>query len=87
MNAATSIPLPFTLDRARRHVRGTVAAVDWHMLSDAESRRLREFGLDDGVDIELLHGSAFGSGPIAARIGRMTITFRAHVARAIHVIR
>ncbi len=27
-----------------------------------------------------------GGGPVAARIGRMTITFRAHVARAIHVL-
>lgn len=87
MNAAVAIPLPVTLDLVRRHVRSTVAAVDWHMLSDAESRRLREFGLDDGVDIELLHGATLGGGPVAARIGRMTITFRAHVARAIHVNR
>ena len=85
MNIATSIPLPLTLDMAGRHARGTVAAVDWHMLTDAESRRLREFGLDDGIEVELLHAAALGGGPVAARIGRMTITFRAHVARAIHV--
>ena len=86
MNVAASIPLPVTLSALRRHMRGTVAAIDWHCLSDTEARRLREFGLDDGVEIELLHGSGLGGGPVAARIGRMTITFRAHIARAIHVL-
>ena len=85
MNVAASIPLPVRLGALRRHARGTVAGVDWELLTEAESRRLREFGLDDGVEIELLHGSGFSGGPVAARIGRMTITFRAHVARAIHV--
>ena len=86
MTVAAPIPLPVTLNALRRRVRGTVAAVDWDLLSDAEARRLREFGLDDGVDVELLHGSGLGGGPVAARIGRMTITFRAHIARAIHVL-
>jgi len=64
---------------------GTVAVIDWAMLSDAEARRLREFGLDEGVEIELLHRATLGGGPLACRIGRMTITFRSHIARAIRV--
>ncbi len=86
MTIATPISLPVTLGTLRRRARGTVAAIDWHMLTDAEARRLREFGLDEGVDIELLHGASLGGGPLACRIGRMTITFRRHVARAIHVL-
>ena len=86
MNIAATIPVPVTLNALRRRVAGTVAAVDWDMLSESEARRLREFGLDDGVDIELLHGASLRGGPVAARIGRMTITFRTHVARAIHVL-
>ena len=68
-----------------RNTPGTVSAIDWSALTEAEARRLREFGLDDGVEIELLHGAALGGGPVAARIGRMSITFRGHVARAITV--
>lgn len=63
----------------------SVRSVDWSSLSEAESRRLREFGLDEGVVVEILHRSMFGRGPLACRIGRMTIAIRAHVAHAIHV--
>lgn len=85
MTVATPIPLPIALPKLPRNRLGTVAGVDWDLLTDAEVRRLREFGLDEGVEIELLHGAALGGGPVACRIGRMTITFRSHIARAIHV--
>ena len=62
-----------------------VRSIDWTALSDGETRRLREFGLDEGVEVEILHRSMFGRGPLACRIGRMTIAIRAHVAHAIHV--
>lgn len=65
--------------------RGTVATIDWAALSAGEARRLREFGLDEGVAIELLHPSTIGGGPLACRIGRMTIAMRRHVALAITV--
>ncbi|WP_326522897.1 FeoA family protein [Sphingomonas sp.] len=78
-------PPPLRLADARRNTPATVAAIDWSALSDAETRRLREFGLDEGVEVELLHGAALGGGPVAARIGRMSITFRNHIARAITV--
>jgi len=86
MTAAAHIPVPVILGSLRRRARGTVAGVDWDQLTEAEVRRLREFGLDEGVEIELLHGASIGGGPLACRIGRMTITFRTHVARAIHVL-
>ncbi|MFD1789666.1 ferrous iron transport protein A [Sphingomonas floccifaciens] len=85
MTIAASIPIPVTLKSLPRNRRATVAAIDWEVLSDGEARRLREFGLDEGVEIELLHGATLGGGPLACRIGRMTITFRSHIARAIHV--
>ena len=86
MNMAAAIPLPVRLAQLPRMRPGTVAGVEWQQLAEPEARRLRELGLDEGVEIELLHKSGFlGGGPIACRIGRMTIALRRHVAAAIHV--
>lgn len=86
MNAPAAIPLPLPLVRLPKNMRGTVTAVDWHLLSEPEGRRLRELGLDEGVEVALLHRSGlFGGGPVACRIGRMTVALRRHVAAAIHV--
>jgi ferrous iron transport protein A len=68
-----------------RATSASVTAIDWHLLSDNEARRLREFGLDDGVEVELLQPSGLLRGPLSVRIGRMTIAIRHHVAGAIHV--
>lgn len=76
---------PTTLCQLRPTGSGTVTAIDWAMLSDAEGRRLREFGLDNGVEVELLHRTGFGGGPLACRIGRMTVAVRHHIAHAIQV--
>ena len=85
MNLATAI-LPATpLSRIRPLTPGKVAAVDWHALAAPEARRLRELGLDEGVEVELLRGSGILGGPVACRIGRMTVALRRHVAGAIHV--
>ena len=86
MNAPAAIPLPVLLGTLPRQSRGTVAAVDWDTLTVPEARRLRELGLDEGVEVELVHRAAFGSGPIACRIGRMTVALRRHVGLAIHVL-
>lgn len=64
---------------------GTVAGVDWHALTEPEARRLRELGLDEGVEVELLRASGILGGPVAVRIGRMIVALRKHVAGAIHV--
>jgi hypothetical protein len=37
---------------------------------------LRELGFDEGADVEVLHRSALGAGPVACRIGRMTVALR-----------
>jgi ferrous iron transport protein A len=68
-----------------RAQRGTVTGVDWDALTVPEARRLRELGLDEGVEVELLRPSGILGGPAACRIGRMTVAVRRHVAGAIHV--
>ena len=86
MHAPAASPLSVALAHLPRMHPGTVAAVDWHALAEPEARRLRELGLDEGVEVELLHRSGLlGRGPIACRIGRMTVALRRHVAAAIHV--
>ena len=87
MNVAAAIPQPVRLAQLPRLKPATVSTVDWHDLSEPEGRSLRELGLDEGVEVEMLHRSAFlGGGPIACRIGRMTVALRRHVAAAIHVL-
>jgi ferrous iron transport protein A len=62
-----------------------VAGIAWTELSVPEARRLRELGFDEGVGVEVLHRATLGKGPIACRIGRMTVALRRAVASAIHV--
>ena len=73
------------LDQLPYHCPATVASVDWTLLTEAEQRRLRNMGLDEGVQIEALHGGPFGRDPIAVRIGRMTLAMRKAQAHVIHV--
>ena len=74
-----------SLARAARNVPGTVASIDWESLSAAEARRLREFGLDEGVEVELVKPTGWLGGPAAVRIGRMTVALRRHITEAIKV--
>jgi ferrous iron transport protein A len=74
-----------TLGSLPRGRAGRVASVRWDALTPPEARRLRELGLDEGVEVELLHRSFLGGGPVACRIGRMTIALRRHVAQAVYV--
>ena len=71
-----------TLPR-RRHA--TVHLIEWTRLAAPEARRLRELGFDEGIEVEVLHRASLGRGPIACRIGRMTVALRRAVAAAIHV--
>ncbi len=73
------------LDQLPYHRPATVAAVDWAALTEPEQRRLRNLGLDEGVEVEALHGAPFGRCPMAVRIGRMTLAMRRAHARVIHV--
>lgn len=74
-----------SLARAVRNVPGTVASIDWNALAPHEARRLREFGLDEGVEVELIKPGGWMGGPAAVRIGRMTVALRRHVAEAIRI--
>ena len=85
MNVAAAIPAPVPLAHMPRRTPGTVAGVDWQALTEPEARRLRELGLDEGVEVELLRRSGVLGGPVACRIGRMIVALRRHVAQAIHV--
>jgi ferrous iron transport protein A len=63
-----------------------VDQIDWNALSSMEGQRLREFGLCEGASVEVLHrGGLLGNGPVAIRIGRMTIAMRRAHAAAIVV--
>jgi ferrous iron transport protein A len=63
-----------------------ISAIDWSSLGEAEGKRLRELGFDEGVTIEALHsGSFLGRDPIACRVGRMTVAIRRAQASAIRV--
>jgi ferrous iron transport protein A len=74
-----------SVDLIGRNRIARVVRVAWESLAPSEARRLREFGLDEGVEIELLHQAGWGGGPVAIRLGRMTVALRRHVAAAIQV--
>lgn len=76
---------PVSLEQLALRQHATVATIDWQRLAVPEARRLRELGFDEGVAIEVLHRARLGGGPIACRIGRMTVALRRVVAAAIHV--
>lgn len=76
---------PLHLGSLPRHRPATVAAIDWARLAKPEARRLRELGFDAGVAVEVLHRARLGGGPIACRVGRMTVALRRAVAGAITV--
>ena len=73
------------LARAARNVPATVSSIDWDSLAPGEARRLREFGLDEGVEVELVKPVGWLGGPAAVRIGRMTVALRRHVTEAIQI--
>ena len=85
MNMSTPVMMLPSLESLPQRQRATVAVVDWAALSVPEARRLRELGFDEGVGVEVLHRATLGKGPIACRIGRMTVALRRAVAGAIHV--
>ncbi len=76
---------PTSLESLPRRQAATVATIDWALLAEPEARRLRELGFDEGVSVEVLHRATLGRGPIACRIGRMTVALRRAVAAAVHV--
>jgi ferrous iron transport protein A len=78
-------PELMTLDRLERGVPARVVGVGWAELGETEANRLRHFGFDKGVKVELLHQGPFGRDPLAIRIGRMTVAIRRRHALAVQV--
>lgn len=79
-----STPSPRTLDQLPVGAVARIASVDWEALASAEGRRLRELGLYEGVDVEMLHrGALFFRDPLAIRVGRMRVVIRTVHAAAV----
>lgn len=77
---------PMRLDQLPLRIAARISTIDWTLLTEAEGRRLRELGFDEGVDVEALHGgSILGRDPLAVRVGRMTVALRRAQARAVSV--
>ena len=79
-------PDTLSLDQLEVGTKARVLAIDWPALEEAEARRLRHFGFDDGITVEPLHLGPFGRDPIAIRVGRMTVAIRRRHAGAVRVI-
>jgi ferrous iron transport protein A len=76
-----------SLDRLPLGRAARIIAIDWTVLDANEGRRLRELGLNDGVELTALHrGGLFWRDPLAIAIGRMRIAIRARHAAAITVV-
>jgi len=78
-------PESIGLDRLPVGSKARIASVDWAGLDDGEANRLRQFGFDEGVIVELLHLGPFGRDPLAVRVGRMTVAIRRKHAGAVGV--
>ena len=85
MDMSSPVRPPLSLESLPQRQCATVATIDWAHLSTPEARRLRALGFDEGVGVEVLHRASLGKGPIACRIGRMTVALRRAVAGAIFV--
>ncbi|MBV7256193.1 ferrous iron transport protein A [Pacificimonas sp. WHA3] len=64
---------------------GTVAHIVAIDLDELGERRLREHGLDEGVEVELLHRAAFGADPLAVRVGNACVAMRRSQAAGVTV--
>lgn len=74
------------LDKAPLGVAVRIARIDWNAMTDDEGRRLREFGLMEGVEVTPMHrGSIFSRDPLALEVGRMRVIIRARQAAMIAV--
>jgi ferrous iron transport protein A len=78
-------PEMLRLDQLKVGTKARVLSIDWGVLDEAESCRLRHFGFDEGITVEPLHLGPFGRDPMAIRVGRMTVAIRRRHAGAVRV--
>lgn len=85
MNAP--VKLAVTLDQLSMRQRAIISAIDWDSMSQNEAARVRDLGLDEGVEVTKLYEGMFGMrDPIALKVGRMMIAIRKSHASAISVV-
>ncbi len=77
--------MSLTLDQLSFRTPARVAGIDWPAMNLVDAKRLRNVGIDEGVEIEALHAAPFGRDPLAVRIGRMMVAMRRDQARTISV--
>jgi ferrous iron transport protein A len=85
MDMAGRIVRSLSLETLPRREVAAVHLIEWARLQPPEAQRLRELGFDEGVEVEVLHRASLGRGPLACRIGRMTVALRRAVAQHILV--
>ena len=73
------------VDQLSLHMPAIVTAIDRAATDPATMRRLHEMGLDEGVDVEVLHKGPVGGCPIALRVGNITLALRRVQAALIEV--
>lgn len=79
-------PLGMTLDELDRGKRAVITAIDWTRFDEAEGKRLRALGLDEGARVAIAHrGVMGGRDPVAVMVGRMTIAVRRAHAVAMQI--
>lgn len=85
MNAP--VKLAVTLDQLSMQQSAIITAINWTAMSENEGARIRDLGLDEGVEVTKLYKGMFGfEDPIALKVGRMMIAIRKSHASAISVI-
>lgn len=71
----------------RRNTPARITAIDWDQLNPSEAKRLQAFGFETGAQVEALHRAGLlGRGPLAVKIGRMTVALRQAQAELIAVV-
>ncbi len=75
-----------TLDSLPTDTPARIASVEWTRIAEADAKRLRALGLDEGCELSVAHRGIFGGrDPLAITVGRMTVALRRRDAAAISV--
>ncbi len=78
--------MSIALDQLPPRRPAVITSINWSGAEESVIRRLYEMGLDEGVDVELLHRGPMGGDPIAVRVGNMVLAMRRAQAGLVHVV-